>query len=156
MNVAVLYGVESTPDSDWQGESCWVWSGNKNTGGYGQVKINGEQVLIHRLTYKVYIGPIPNGCEIHHLCGDRLCYQPAHLQLVTHAETMRRVASMRTHCKRGHPLDGRKARQRYCKTCNRERVRWHRMKRDASHPADYTIDSDDADHLRMIDHFHSG
>lgn len=66
--------------------------------GYG---IRGNR-LAHRVAFELHNGPIPEGLEIDHLCGNRSCVNVAHLEAVTHAENMRRAFQRRTHCKHGH------------------------------------------------------
>lgn len=68
------------------------------------------------------VGPIPEGMQIDHLCLNRLCVRPSHLELVTPAENTRRSKFSRLTCRFGHPLDGRRGggKRRYCLTCHRD------------------------------------
>lgn len=66
--------------------------------GYG---VSGHR-LAHRVAYESVFGPIPDGLEIDHLCRNRACINVSHLEVVTHAENMRRAFERRTHCKHGH------------------------------------------------------
>jgi HNH endonuclease len=70
---------------------------------YGRIG-KGSERFVHRLGWKQLRGPIPNGMELHHRCGVHACWNPDHLQLVTHAENL--AYRRKTHCKRGHPLSG--------------------------------------------------
>lgn len=75
-------------------DTCWEWQGGTNLQGYGQVStpIQGERGRIqpvHRLTYRLFIGPIAPGLEIHHVCGNRRCANPHHLQAVTREQNIR-------------------------------------------------------------------
>jgi len=105
---------------------CWLWTGARNRDGYGQLWL-GRIVYVHRWAYERFVGPIPEGLEIDHLCRVPACCNPAHLEPVTHAENIRRgyEAKAQTHCKRGHELadayvtrDGR----RDCRACARIRA----------------------------------
>lgn len=65
---------------------CELWTGAVHDQGYGQ---HGRGILAHRTAYEKNVGPIPEGHEIHHTCEERLCVNPAHLQLVTRSEHLR-------------------------------------------------------------------
>ena len=66
---------------------CWEWTGYANrTTGYGIVSRN---ELAHRVAYAVFVGPIPDGHQIHHACENRLCVNPEHLRAVTSLEHIR-------------------------------------------------------------------
>jgi hypothetical protein len=73
------------------GSSCWEWQGHvSRTTGYGQAGHNCRVTTVHRLAYEVFVGPIPEGLHIDHLCRNRRCIKPAHLEAVTQAENNRR------------------------------------------------------------------
>lgn len=74
-------------------EGCWIWTGARNDGGYGQLNVNGKQLYAHRLSYECNVGPIPDGMQIDHLCRVTRCIRPEHLEPVTPKENIRRMRS---------------------------------------------------------------
>lgn len=69
---------------------CWIWAVGKSNG-YGRLFHQGQTRSAHRLAYEAWVGPIPDGLEIDHLCRVKSCVKPCHLEPVTHTENMRRV-----------------------------------------------------------------
>lgn len=94
---------------------CWLWTGRQIGAGYGGfLGRNGRTTYGHRFAYELLIGAVPEGFEIDHLCRNRMCVNPTHMEVVTHLENVRRgrgpkVAGRwqraRTHCPQGHPYD---------------------------------------------------
>lgn len=107
---------------------CWEFTGAKHSGGYGQVRWQGRTAYVHRLAYELLVGPIPNRMQIDHLCRNRACCFPNHLEVVTAAENTRRgEPAQRTHCPAGHPYDERNTYlrsdgRRMCRRCHALRV----------------------------------
>lgn len=69
---------------------CWVWQGTKAGAGYGQICMDGVSEPVHRWFYRQHKGEIPDGLHIDHLCRNRLCVNPNHLEAVTAATNVRR------------------------------------------------------------------
>lgn len=121
---------------------CIEWIKARNANGYGWVYYNARARLTHRVAYELSVGPIPDGLQIDHLCRNRACCNPYHLEPVTLSENVRRgmaaerareIGAAKTHCKRGHeftpdntyrqPGTGRRS----CRTCKRGVLREHQI-----------------------------
>lgn len=120
---------------------CIEWTGGLNGSGYGQFSdlrtSNRKEgkVYAHRWSYEYFIGPIPDGLHLDHLCRNRKCVNPTHLEPVTAKENILRgvgtsaLHAVKTHCPAGHPYSGENlyihpARgYRVCRACGRERAR---------------------------------
>ena len=134
---------------DWALKFCWrspsdCWIYMRSTDSCGYVQVNG--VVAHRLVYEKHVGPIAAGLELDHLCGNRNCLNPGHLEPVTRAENIRRSnAAQATHdrwrsqdtCARGHVDDWRWVKsndrtsgvKRVCAECSRQSNARHDKKR---------------------------
>jgi hypothetical protein len=118
---------------------CWEWSGStfkhSNGGKYGKIKRDRRTVGTHVAAYEVFVGPVPDGLVVDHLCENTLCLNPAHLQPKTHRANILRGTSpaalnaRKTHCKHGHEFDlintrfRPNDRGRECRACDRQRQR---------------------------------
>jgi HNH endonuclease len=123
-------------------DGCWLWKGHRLAGGYGQVSMNDKMKLAHRVVYEAFRGPIPEGLQLDHLCRNRGCVNPDHLEPVTQrVNTLRGLTlpaenSAKTHCKHGHPLsgdnlyvwNGSRGRIRACRTCKNDSLKRQRAK----------------------------
>src|SRR5258708_37728715 len=94
-----------------QDTGCLLWTGCR-VKGYGFTSDGGKNLYVHRVMYEWFVGPIPTGMELDHLCRVKHCAAPAHLEAVTHVENLRRGAgsagrhnAVKTECPHGHPYD---------------------------------------------------
>jgi hypothetical protein len=124
---------------------CWEWKGYIGPKGYGNIMVkypDGRFMpnVAHRVGYELLIGPIPDGMTLDHLCRNRKCANPFHLEICTNRENILRGtgfsarASRKTHCPKGHPYEGhnliirrrKSGPQRICRECwnATQRKRW--------------------------------
>lgn len=78
-----------------QGDGCWEFRGAHGNDGYPRTSWNRRVVRVHRLLWEVSNGPVPGDLTLDHLCRNRWCVNPGHLEPVTNAENVRRVAAYR-------------------------------------------------------------
>jgi len=130
----------SPADRDVTGD-CWTWTGHLLPNGYGYFWLDGAKDYVHRVSYRQFVGPIPEGLTIDHLCRNRACCNPTHLDPVTQRENNLRSAGFaaikarQTHCIHGHPFDEVNTYiapngTRKCMTCRRRvnNASYHRRK----------------------------
>ena len=127
---------------------CWEWLGAKSPGGYGRFSWKGKCTVSHRVAYVALVGEVPKGLELDHLCRNRSCCNPQHLEPVSRSENVRRGDLVKvtlerhaaiTHCPKGHEYTEentyRHRNARYCRKCHadRERERRHRARKNCPH-----------------------
>jgi hypothetical protein len=123
---------------------CWRWTGMIDKAGYGRIRDGdtGQSLYAHRVSYEMHRGHVPAGLELDHLCRNRWCVNPDHMEAVTHrANYMRGVSkgalAVRTgQCHRGHEWTPEntyirvgKPNERVCRACARERDAKRRKRR---------------------------
>lgn len=122
---------------------CWEWTA-ATTDGYSTFYFLGATRAGHRVSYELFVGEIPEGMQIDHLCNVRRCVNPEHLAIVTGRENLNRRVLPRgaetfhgrkTHCPKGHPYDEANTihgqGSRTCRTCRRAYQRVYRARRRA-------------------------
>jgi len=118
---------------------CWEWTGAKSGLGYGAITHNGSIIYGHRFIYELMIDKIPRGYDIDHICRNRACCNPFHLEPVTHRENVLRgngpaaKNARKTVCYRGHSFEtvirnGKTV--RWCRECYNIWHREYRKKQD--------------------------
>lgn len=131
---------------------CWLWTGARQSRGYGCVLWEGRVQLVHRVLYTLVKGAIPPGFHADHLCQDKACVNPEHLEAVQPQENQARSDGSwlggernrtKTHCPHGHAYTGtnlyvRPNGNRDCRACRNAGCRRSRLLRKLVNPATVT------------------
>lgn len=115
-------------------DGCWLWLGAPNSEGYGHIAQGGKTHAAHRLSWTLTGHTLTPGMTLDHLCRNRICVRPDHLEEVTNVANILRGSgspaqnARKTHCPYGHPLSGenlyvRVTGRRQCKACRRQQQR---------------------------------
>lgn len=111
--------------------TCWYWIGSTIPQGYGYFSHNGKKRVAHRVSYELFVGPLDTQKQIDHLCRERGCVNPRHLEPVSAHENVHRsdrtiasIHSKKTHCPRGHQYNEENTHRnakggRRCRACDR-------------------------------------
>ena len=112
---------------------CWIWIGAKFSNGYGHLRRNYKDLLAHKFAFEAQNGPVPSGLVLDHLCQQKACVRPEHLEPVTQRINLLRgtgasaVNARKTHCPQGHQYTEsniyRRYGQRYCRACMKARAK---------------------------------
>lgn len=124
---------------------CWLWSGSTSSDGYGNARIGGKTVLVHRAIYEATHGNIPKGLVLdHEVCDTPACVNPDHLRPKANRDNVLRgvgptaTNARKAACKNGHQLSGnnlyvRPSGHRQCRACKNERQNKAKAQRRATH-----------------------
>lgn len=123
--------VQPEPNS-----GCWFWTGAQYNTGYGKLTRGKRYKLAHRVAFVALVGEHDERLELDHLCRNKLCCNPAHLEPVTHGENVRRGQRervlKRTTCPSGHVYDMFFATHRRCSICNTAAKRRYKERKRAA------------------------
>lgn len=144
------FGDDRLPERFWSrvtitATGCWIWTGAHLASGYGSFRWQGRSRVTHRVAWTALVADIAPGLQVDHLCRNRSCCNPAHLEPVTQAENLRRghgfggINAQKDACPQGHPYDEHNTytrpsapTTRECRTCRRQNRARHYAKERAA------------------------
>jgi hypothetical protein len=114
-------------------DGCWLWQGWLDDLGYARIRTGSKHLRAHRVSYELMVAEIPDGLVIDHLCRNRNCVNPYHMEPVTQSVNAERGNKARTaektQCKNGHELPEYQGTRRFCNPCRAAATRRHRAKK---------------------------
>lgn len=111
------------------GPCCWEWEGATTHDGYGRIRFRGKTRVIHRVVFETFFRKVAKGNDLDHLCRNRACWRPDHLEEVTKRVNWERshapstLLAKRKACKNGHPFTEENTAYFYRRTKGKENVR---------------------------------
>jgi len=144
-------------------DDCWIWNGSNNGTEYGKFWLKGKTIYAHRISYFLSYGNIEEGYEIDHLCKNRKCVNPMHLEKVTGKINRNRGNSFsgknikRTHCSNGHELtdnnlceDYLSRGQRVCKICRQQQEEKRKISLETGTDFNHKLKLDNEKVMRIL------
>jgi len=121
---------------------CWIWTAGKLASGYGSFRTNNKAVVAHRYSYEQLVGPVAPGLQIDHICRNRTCVNPDHLEPVSQRTNLLRgisppaVNARKSRCPKGHEFTSENTYRypnghRKCKQCRDSYKREYDRRRKA-------------------------
>ena len=113
---------------------CWLWTFAPNSAGYGNISYQDKRMGAHRASHISFNGAIPESYDVHHVCNNRICVNPAHLEAVTHSVNMKaqKPRKRKAECVNGHSLTLENVYEwkgnRGCRTCRTSAWKRYREK----------------------------
>lgn len=138
-----------------EADACWPWLNTRTPGGYGQFSYARKRFAAHRVAYTWMREVVPVELVCDHLCRNRACVNPHHIEIVSSGENVRRGIGAKlsreradkiTHCPRGHAYTEQNTRvrggSRHCVTCNNERATRDRVRARIARAAEFELDDE--------------
>lgn len=136
--------IKVSTENFYKGVPCWEWQAFRAFG-YGRLRYSGKIHRAHRVIYQMFVECLPSNLHCDHLCRNRKCVNPSHLEPVVQKENNFRspisptaINARKTFCDKGHPFSGenlgiyskRGFNERYCKSCHKQATKQSRATRE--------------------------